>query len=71
MTWKDCREAVVACFKFLSLSFLDGLRRTVKHLSKVVCPAQDSDTGCKRYCLIQLFSMVRTARARFCMVHCA
>jgi len=70
MIRKGCRESVVAYFKFLS-SFLDGLRKTVKHLSKVVCPVQDSDTGCKRYYLIQLFSMVRTARARFCMVNSA
>jgi hypothetical protein len=62
------REAVVAYFNFLSLSFLDGLRKTVEHLSTVVCPAQDSDTGYKRYCVIHLFSMVRSARARFRMV---
>jgi len=49
MIRKDCREAVVAFFKFLSLSFLGGLRKIVKHLSKVVCTAQDSDTGYKRY----------------------
>jgi hypothetical protein len=49
MIRKDCREAVVAYFKFLSLSFLGSLIKIVKHLSKVVCPAQDSDRSYKRY----------------------